>query len=416
MLIMLALVPLTITYINQTNYGIWLTITSIVSWFSFFDIGFGNGLRNRFAEAVSSGDYKLASIYVSTTYAILTVIILVVLATFFIVNQFLDWSLILNTESSRSGELSMLAVVVFTFFCLQFIFQLITTILTADQKPAWTGFLFMLGNLLALLLIFVLTKTTNGNLIYLALVMGAAPVFVLVVSSIWLFRGKYSMYRPEISQVNFTYAKNLMSLGLQFFIIQIMAVVLLSTSNIIIAQLLDPQKVTVYNIAFRYFSIPVMGFGIILAPFWTAFTEAYNKSDFTWIKSSVRNLLKIWGLVSLFTFVMILVANLFYRIWVGSDIIVPFGVSALMGVYTILLNLGSIFTFFLNGVGKIRISLYASILMALVSLPQTIFLCKLAGVTGVVLSSCIIFCLNSILPIIQYRKIIAGTATGTWNK
>jgi len=73
--ISLVLVPLTINYINPSRYGIWLTLSSIVGWFSFFDIGFGNGLRNKLAEAKAKGEEELAKIYVSTTYAILSIII-----------------------------------------------------------------------------------------------------------------------------------------------------------------------------------------------------------------------------------------------------------------------------------------------------------------------------------------------------
>ena len=47
------MVPLTIGYINPTRYGIWLTLSSIVAWLSYFDIGFGHGLRNKFAEALA---------------------------------------------------------------------------------------------------------------------------------------------------------------------------------------------------------------------------------------------------------------------------------------------------------------------------------------------------------------------------
>src|SRR5690606_7162947 len=45
------MVPLTIDYINPSRYGIWLTLSSIVGWFSFFDVGLTQGLRNKFAEA-----------------------------------------------------------------------------------------------------------------------------------------------------------------------------------------------------------------------------------------------------------------------------------------------------------------------------------------------------------------------------
>ena len=47
----LLIVPLTINYVNPTRYGIWLTLSSIIAWVSFFDLGMGNGFRNKFAEA-----------------------------------------------------------------------------------------------------------------------------------------------------------------------------------------------------------------------------------------------------------------------------------------------------------------------------------------------------------------------------
>src|ERR1022692_3976410 len=76
--ISLILAPLTIHYINPTQYGMWVTLSAIVAWFSLFDIGFGNGLRNRFTEAIAKGEDELARIYVSTTYAILALIIVFV--------------------------------------------------------------------------------------------------------------------------------------------------------------------------------------------------------------------------------------------------------------------------------------------------------------------------------------------------
>jgi len=110
------LVPLTIHYINPTRYGIWLTLSSIIGWFGFFDIGFGNGLRNRFAEAITKGEDELARIYISTTYAILSLIITVLLVTFFCINPFINWTKILNAHAGMGRELGLLDLIVFTFF------------------------------------------------------------------------------------------------------------------------------------------------------------------------------------------------------------------------------------------------------------------------------------------------------------
>ena len=73
----LAFVPLTVSYVNPLRYGIWLALSSIIGWFSYFDIGFGNGLRNKFAESVAKKEYDRARIYVSTTYAVIAALAIV---------------------------------------------------------------------------------------------------------------------------------------------------------------------------------------------------------------------------------------------------------------------------------------------------------------------------------------------------
>jgi hypothetical protein len=49
--------------------GLWLTLYSMVVWLGLFDIGFGNGMRNRLAEAKAAGDNELCRKYISSTYA-----------------------------------------------------------------------------------------------------------------------------------------------------------------------------------------------------------------------------------------------------------------------------------------------------------------------------------------------------------
>ena len=114
--ISLILVPLTINYVNASRYGIWLTLSSIVAWLSFFDIGLSQGLRNKFAEAKARGDDVTAQIYVSTTYALLFIIFFVLWVIFIITNNFLNWSAILKVSDTLNSEVSTLALIVFTYF------------------------------------------------------------------------------------------------------------------------------------------------------------------------------------------------------------------------------------------------------------------------------------------------------------
>ncbi|MFH0865864.1 MAG: oligosaccharide flippase family protein, partial [Bacteroidota bacterium] len=388
--ISLILVPLTINYINPTRYGIWLTLSAIVGWFNFFDIGFGNGLRNRFAEAVARGQHELARIYVSTTYAMLMLIISFIIMVFLGINSFLNWTNILNAPDEMAAELSMLALIVFVFFCLKFVLQLVTTIMTANQQPAKASFFNMLGSVFALIIIFILTKTTSGSLIYLGIAISITPVLVLIASSLWFYNRGYRKYRPSLKFVKFKYARNLMSLGVKFFIIEIASIILYQSSNVIIAQLFGPAEVTPYNIAYKYFGIMPLVFSIIMTPFWSAYTEAYAIKDFTWIKNSIKKLKFVWLVLSVIVIIMLIFSENIYILWVGDIVHVPYLLSIVLAFYVIINAWCGIFSQFLNGVGKIKLQLYAGLIGALINIPLAVFLGREIGIAGVVLSTCLL--------------------------
>lgn len=415
-IISLFLVPLTIHYVSADQYGIWITLSSIIGWFGFFDIGFGNGLRNKFAESIAHDEDEKARIYVSTTYAVLTIIVSIVLTIFLCINPFLNWSKILNTPSNMAGELSTLAMIVFVFFCLQFVLQLITTVLTADQQPAKASLFNFYGSLFSVLVIFILTKTTSGNLIYLGTVLGFTPIAVLIISSLWFYSRKYKKFAPSLKYVKFSYARDLMTLGVKFFLLQIAGIVLYQTSNIIIAQLFGAAEVTPYSIAYKYFSIIPMIMGIIMSPFWSAYTEAWVKKDIDWIKRSLKNLKLIWASLSIISLIMLVFSNFVYRIWVGKEIIVPFSLSLSLAVYVIMLCWTNIYSLFLNGTGKIKIQLYISFLTMLFNIPMAIYLGKKIGIAGIVLSTIILCSISIIIEPVQANKLINNKAKGIWNE
>src|SRR6201991_2671907 len=94
--ISLLLIPLTIRYINPTQYGIWLTLSSIITWAGLFDMGLGNGLRNKLAAMISLGDVSSGKSYVSSAYALLVVISTLMFIIFYVINPYIKWQQILN--------------------------------------------------------------------------------------------------------------------------------------------------------------------------------------------------------------------------------------------------------------------------------------------------------------------------------
>ncbi len=413
--ISLVLVPLTINYVNPSQYGIWLTLSSIVAWFSFFDIGFGNGLRNKFAESKAKGSLNKARIYISTTYAALIVIFSGIWLLFFIANFFINWSKVLNAPGEMARELSTLALIVFSFFCLQIILKTINTIFIADQKPAKASLLDMLGQLIALVIIAILTITTKGSLLLLGITLGFAPILVLIISNIWFFRGKFRQFAPSLKYVRFSYAKDLMKLGVKFFILQIAYIIIYEASNIIIAQVCGPKDVTIYNIAFKYFGIATMAFSIIMTPFWSAFTDAFAVKDYNWMKRTYKHLQKVTFLLMAGVLVMLLASGTAYHLWIGDVVTVKTSISVAVALYVIVNIWNSLHSALLNGMGKIRLQLYISMLGTAFNIPLAIVLGRKFGVEGVVMAAVLLNLISMVYSPIQVIRLLNNKAKGIWN-
>ncbi|MCK0131216.1 oligosaccharide flippase family protein [Flavobacteriaceae bacterium F08102] len=412
------LVRVTIDYLNKDVYGIWLTLTSLIGYITFFEIGLGNGLKNKLAEALAVKDYALGKIYVSTTYAILGMVILVVATVFFVANFFIDWTVVLNTDASLTKELRNVAFVVFGFFFVRFLIQLMNIVLLADQRPAVANLFGPIGNLMVLIIVYILTQTTEGSLIYVSWVFSGIPVLVLLVASIYFYSTHYKHIAPSFKSVNFGYARNLLNLGVQFFFIQIAGLIIYQSSNLIIAQYFGTSEVTVYNIGYKYFQIITMIFSIILTPFWAAYTEAWAKDDIQWIKNSVAKLLKFWMLTGVVGIVMLLFADKFYYLWVGDKVKVPFELSLTLYIYFMTYTFGGIYVMFINGVGKIKIQMYSAFLGSVIFIVASIVMIKYLqwGMKSLLIAMILSNFNGIILSPIQYKKIINKTATGLWNK
>jgi O-antigen/teichoic acid export membrane protein len=413
----LVMVPLTLNYLNPERYGIWLTLVSVAGWIEFLDIGLGNGLRNKLAEALAINDVHTAKKLVSTTYAMVLIMSLSIFILFFIVNPFINWTVVLNTSSSLNSELHVIAIVVVGFFALRFILQLINTILLANQQPAVNSFITFLTNLVALLIVYILTVISKGSLLYLSMILALQPVALIIVS-VYYFNNRYRDYRPALKYVDFRQVKTLAGIGIKFFIIQLACIILYTSDNFIISYLFGPAQVSVYSIAYKYFGITATIFTIINMPFWSAYTEAYHKGDFEWIKSINYKLRQAWVVITLLGVILLVFSDFMFNAWVGSAVKIPLALSIFMFLYHTLQNWANIYIYFMNGIAKIKLQTLWAVISAIINIPLSVFFAKYMdmGVTGIILGSTISILYGPVIIAAQYFKIIKGTASGIWKE
>lgn len=407
----LALIPLTINYLSPLKYGIWLTISSILAWINFFDVGLGHGLRNKLTESIAKGETHKAKSYVSTAYVSITVMCIVLFGIFAIINSFLDWNTLLNIKSALDEDISKIAIIVFSMFAIQFIFQLINSILLSTQQSYKVGLFSMISNVFALLGILVLKHFIKESLYYIAFVFSGIPVLVYVILNIYYFRTSFKDFSPSLKFFRQDALKDVLHVGLKFFVIQIAVLVLMATSNILICNYMDPIYVPPYTVAFRYFSIITMLFSIIMVPYWSAYTEAYVKKDFAWIRKTIRQALRIWVVFVIGAIVMLVVSPFAYSLWVHDVEVtskISFQLSFLMMLYAILIAFGSVFMMFLNGIGQIKLQMTINLIGMCLFFPLSYLFVKVMGMglSGIILSTILGGVYGYLVAPFEVRKVL----------
>ncbi len=417
MLISLVLLPLTVGYVTSDKYGVWLTISSMAAWLTIFDLGMGNGLKNKYVECMASGNHDKAQRYVSTTYAMLTFIFIPLLFVFLAINPFWDWSSILNV--SIDENLNLIFAIVISYFCLNFIFSSINVVLMAEQRPGESAIRSLIQQLAVLITIFVLTKTTQGSLLLLCIALCLVPLLICILFNITLFSTRFKLVRPSIKKVDFSLLKELFGLSLKFFFLQSVALILFQLTNFIIIRYYSAEDVTLYNVAYKYFSIPTSFFAAIVTPIWAAVADAQNKGDYRWIQQTLKRYVGVLVLFILLEIIMLAICNPIYHLWMGETI------SEISTVVSLLCMLGAVATMIPNlfvntlcGAGYLKLQMIFCLLSPIVFLGLCYVFINVfdLGVYCILLASLIANIYGVIVAPIQCYNVFVKRKKGIWTE
>lgn len=412
----LLIVPVTIKYLDSEVYGIWMTMTSVLFWIGGFDIGLGNGMRNYLTEAISKQDYALGRKYISTTFLLLSIIALLLLLVGFVAISQMNFCEFFNTKSVENVDLRSAMFIAVGFTLVNFVVKNIGFIYVAMQKYAVNDFLNVSANVISLGIIFVLTKVTSGNLLYVVLAYTSTSCLAFVLAAIPLFR-KHPELKPSIKFFDKNLSREIIGKGIGFFVIQITScIVLFGAANIFITQYCGPESVTTYNIAYKYFNLEIIGYTIILAPMWNAYTDAYVKGDMLWVEKTFKRALNFWALSVAAGILMLLCCSFFYELWIGDKVQIPLSVSVCTFIYVCMFNINNCATYLINGFNKIRVQIITSLFFTILYVLVVPIFGRKQGIEGIVLAMAASYFMMAVIHLYQCRLLIKKRANGIWNK
>ncbi len=405
-------VPLFLACLDNTRYGIWITIMSIVNWIGFFDIGIGQGVRNLLTTALATKDFTTGKKIVSTAYISMTIIFLSICCIIYISNFFFEFHKIVNAPDSMSKEIDILILIAVILMCINFIIGIFKSIAFAYQKPQINSNISLYTQAISLLIIYLFYLNGKiSNLIPIGSILLTTPIIVQILYSIYYFRTEFKDVSPNIKYFDTQIIKKITLLGGIFFFIQITNLITFQSNNIIISHVVSPDAVSEYFIINKYFSLLTFAFSILTTPFWSATTDAYTKKDINWIRSANKKLHKTFILFIIATIILYCFAPIFFRLWLGEKFIFDRKLGLVISIYLLIQMYMNIDLSFINGTGKIKLQLIVTSFSSIIYIPLAIFIGHYINTMGIIIAGIIITMPACIIYYIQFKKLTSQQNT-----
>lgn len=391
--------PLTLEYLGPERFGMWATMSSIILMLSFADLGIGNGLLNAVADAFGKNDITALKRAISSAAFILMGIAAVLLCLFFLSRGVVEWHRLFNVKSATAVAEAGPAA---TVFVVCFALNIPATVVQRVQLGLQMGFVANLwqafGSLCALIAI-VLVVHLKGGLPLLVLAVAGAPLFAAMCNGVFFFFWTRADLRPSSQHISSGSAKNILNVGLLFFVLQIVSAITYYSDSIIIAQRLGAAEVAVYAIPDRMFSVIPILLSILLLPLWPAYGEALARGDSEWASKILKRSLYI----SLFFAITISALLLFFgntlaALWLGRPVDMPIVLLLGFSVWKVIEAVGSAVSMYLNGAGVVRFQLIIAVITAASAITTKLYFVGTIGVAGPIWATACCYFLFALIP------------------
>ena len=270
----------------------------------------------------------------------------------------------------------------------------------------------LIYQLIVLSVVSLLLYFFPSKLLYVAITYGISNLLVCLFFTLYFFK-KNPKLIPSKKSFDKSKMRELLGLSIEFFIIQLCLIVILSTDNIIISNLLGPKEVTSYDVVYKLFSLLIVLSVIFQDPFWALYTDAYKKKDTLWIRKTIKKLNFVFIPFCFLVLLFFLFSESFIKIWLQKDLNISKNLVLFTSLFVLVRVYGIIYTQFLNAIGKIKLQMWLFIFGALINIPLSYFFVEKMklGNSGVVLGTlCSILSIAIVLPFQTYKILKVNEA------
>ena len=403
----LVTIPLVMGYLGQERYGIWVILGSLTSWLLISDLGFsGNALVNALSEATGRDDQALGQQLVATSFWCLLGIAGALAFIFTLLFPVIPWASFFNSSPDvPAWELHWAVILSLACFLLMFPLRIVGSVYSGYQE-GYIGYIWaIIGSILTLFVLFGITRVPGG-LLELILALSGARVIVASANAIYLFYQHRPWLFPRLRDVTKKSFRRLRSLGLKYLVSQLAGIALLHSQPIIITQLLGPGDVSIFHIAHRILTLPLMVVQMFTFPLLAAYGEAYSRRDWPWMSRTLRRSLLASLLIGICSSLLLaLIARPVIEIWVGSNLVPDFTLVASLCTYVILCSAATPISVFLHGLEYVGGQAAITVTSSVLTVGLGIWLTGELGLSGMGIAMATGIAVNLILQVVHYQMV-----------
>lgn len=392
-------VPLTLRYLGTERYGMWMTMSSLVTMLGFADLGIGNGLLTSVSSANGRDNRAEIRSIVSSAYAVLSLIALSVVAVFCLSYPLVDWFRIFNVETTVARqEAGPALAVLICCFALAMPVGIVQRVQMGLQCGFMASFWQCFAGLMALGGV-LLAIHWQASLPLLLFTYVGAPLLVGFINGATFFLKVAPDIAPSWHLLSTRATRSIVGTGLLFLVLQVTGALAFASDNIIIARMLGAAAVAGYAVPAQAFNLITAVIAMLLAPLWPAYGEAIARNDKAWVKTILRrSLVFSVGVAAILSTVLVAAGPWIIGIWVNHTVSPTFLLLFGFGIWKVIEIGGHALAMFLNGAKVVQPQVITSTLTCIFSIVCKIALIGPLGLPGVVWGTIVSYLLFTAMP------------------
>lgn len=275
----LILIPLTLNYITKPEYGVFVIIGDLLTWFVTANLGITTVFNAKGSHLIGSKNYlKLNKVFNTTLFSQIISSTLLIFVGFYLCYN----PEILFDTSDLVEDVKLVILILFCGFFIQYNTQPLNSLLISDKQIHIDNYL-KLGLILIQASITIILLMNDFKLLSLAISSFISNVIIAAVTWYRVIK-KFPQISISIMHWESYMVKFLLKHGIWFTLGSIAGLLLTRTDSFLIGKFISLSTVTFFAINYKLYQISEKLHAIIFNTLRPYFAQVYGKKDFTVLK------------------------------------------------------------------------------------------------------------------------------------